>query len=100
MINNIKKKKDNQYLKEAIKHIKSSHLVLQWFHDLNLDPNEEEITYECDKCKYHSVCYSNFMRHYKKVHGKPPPKRLTSKECSQCGKNLKYLSAHIVKVHQ
>ena len=101
IINNFKDKKDNQYLKEAIKHIKNSHLVPQWFHDLKLDPNVEEITsYECDKCKYHSVCYSNFMRHYNIQHGKPPPKRLTCKECPQCGKYLKDLSAHILKVHQ
>ena len=66
-----------------------------------MDPNVEEITsYECDKCKYHSVCYSNFMRHYKKQHGKPPPKRLTCKECPQCGKSFKDLAAHIVKVHK
>ena len=46
-------------------------LVPQWFHDnINLNHNVEEIiSYECDKCNYHSVCYSNFMRHYKKVHG-------------------------------
>ena len=102
IINYFKEKNDNQHLKKAIKQIKNSHLVPQWFHDnLNLNHNVEEITsYECDKCNYHSVCYSNFMRHYKKVHGKPPPKRLTCKECPQCGKYLKDLSAHIVKVHQ
>ena len=95
-------KNDIKHLKEATKHIKNSHVVPQWFHDnLNLDQNVEKITsYKCDKCDHQSLHYSNFMKHYRNLHGKAAPSRLTNKECPQCGLNIKDLPSHIVNVHK
>ena len=60
----------------------------------------EKILYKYNICEFKTNSYFSFLRHYKKQHGKNLPKKITYKECPECGKQLKNVAAYIVKVHK